>query len=359
MRLNREQQALLSMIRFALGHDAEEALERSTSREIDWDAVTAMAVYHGVAPLIHTAMSNNPGIPVPGRVKAALAREFVSCSAVRMFHEKALNDVVRLLNAHKLPFVILKGIALAALVYPDPESRPSGGDIDILIKNEDYPRVKRALAEIGYGLDNPRSERHELTYIGEAEFSKNFGGGKVVLDVHTDFNANSWGKVSGFDMEGFWEDLTMLEYFGALLPVLAVNAHLVFLAIHAAANHVFDRMIVFCDLDLMIRKYENGIDWPYIAAYIDARGGKKAIYFALNYCRELLGTPVPDSFLHTVKPSHASRALVPEQRLLLGRGEPSKNTHRYMHLVLLDNPRLMFKSLRFFVKRFLSERATR
>ena len=359
MQCNREQRALLLMTRLALGHESDKAPLRSISPETDWDAVAAMIVHHGVAPLLHRAVEKDPGFPIPKGVRARLAGEFISCSAVRLFQERALYEVVRLLNGHSLPFVILKGIPLAALVYPDPESRPSGGDIDLLIRNEDYPGVKRALAEIGYRLDNPRSEYHELTYIGEAVFSKDVGGGRSVLDVHTDFNANSWGKVSGVDMEGFGQGRETVECLGARLPVLPVNAHLVFLAFHAAANHVFDRMIIFCDLDLMIRKYENRIDWSAIAARADARGGKKALYFALYYCKELLGTPVPSSFLRAVRPGPAARALIPERRLLLQREAPSKNIHRYMHLVLLDSPLLMFKSFGFFMKRFLSERRTR
>jgi hypothetical protein len=350
---------LLDLLRLSLGRCAPGAVSRMSFDMTDWQAVLSMAVRNGVAPLLHCGLGDARDVPIPGHVASGLATEFFENAALHLLHETALDRLGLLFQRKGIPFVVLKGVGLGALLYPQPEWRPCGGDIDILVQNADYGRARSALLEIGYEPDDPISERHELTYTGEAEFSTSMGGTKIIVDLHTDFNANSWGKVSGFDMEGFWEDRFFMEHHGIRMPFLPADAHLVFLAIHLAANHVFDRLINFCDLDLLVRKFARDIDWRHIAGYVRSRGGGKALYFALSYTRRLLGTPIPAWFLEALKPGPFSRALVPARHLLLRGEPPPKAMHRYIHVVLLDDPRLMQKSLRFFVRRFLSERAVK
>lgn len=359
MGLEKERRVLLELLRLSLGRVSHREFSRRFPERPDWDAVLAMAVRHGIAPLLHRALEGAREIPMPERVASALAVEFIENAALHLLHERALRTVALLFQRRNLPFAVLKGIGLGALLYPEPEWRPPGGDIDILVKASDYGRARAALMEVGFRPDDPLSELHELTYVGEASFSMPAGGTDVIVDLHTDFNANSWGKVSGFDMEGFWDRLFTTDSYGIRLPFLPADAHLVFLAIHLAANHVFDRLINFCDLHLLVTKFAKNIDWPHIAGYARSRGGGKALFFALRLTRRLLGTPIPGPFLAAVMPGSFSRALVPARFLLLRREAPPKALHRYMHVALLDSPALMQRSMRFFVRRFLSELAVK
>ena len=272
-----------------------------------------------------------------------------------LLYERALKAMIQHFRQNGLSFVIHKGLGLAALLYPRPELRPCGGDFDVLIHQQDYPKAKALLEEIGYELDNIHSEQHEMSYIGEVKFIKHAGGKKLVVDLHTDFVANIWGKVSGFRLEGFWNSFPSVTYNDFRIPHLPVNVYLFFLSIHCAANHIFDRMITFCDLDLFIRKYEEEIDWNHIATIAMAKGSRKALYHALNYCRRLLGTPVPARFLEQIRPGALSIFLVPARFLLLRDKKPPKWLERYMHIMLLDNPLLVFRSVTIFVRRILEE----
>lgn len=63
-------------------------------------------------------------------------------------YNHAQNTIVSALNAHKIPFVILKGTS-ASCYYPNPQYRAMG-DIDILTKREDIDKACSVLEEIGY-----------------------------------------------------------------------------------------------------------------------------------------------------------------------------------------------------------------
>jgi len=171
----KEQQLILSLLRFSLRHESPENTIRILSEETDWDRVAVMAEYHGISPIIYDSLLRNKEIPIPDQVKENLAREYIANSAMILLYERALKGMIRHFRQNGLSFVIHKGLGLAALLYPGPELRPCGGDFDVLIHLQDYPKAKALLEEIGYELDNIHYEQHEMSYIGEVKLCAHEG----------------------------------------------------------------------------------------------------------------------------------------------------------------------------------------
>jgi hypothetical protein len=360
MRLTGEQEFILSFLRISLGsRSPEEPAVGASAGNLDWDRVTSMAGYHGLSILLHDFLRKYPGVSTPAGVGRFLYDEFVNQSALSLFHEKALEEIVKIFRSNSIPFAVHKGLGLAALLYPDPGLRPAGGDLDIFVMKEEYPRARRLLAEMGYSPADSRLEDHGRLYIGEVNFLKTVAGRELVIDLHTDLIANVWGKVTGFDMEDFWDSLLEVECGSFVIPHLPVETALFFLCIHVSVNHIFDRLIIMCDLDLMVRKFGDEIDWDRIARYAVGNGAKKAMYFSLCYCKKLLGTPVPDYFLEAIRPGALSRKLIPERMLFFREDKPPKWLERYMHILLLDNPLHVLRTARIFTSRILAERELR
>jgi hypothetical protein len=351
----KEQQFILALLRASLGYESWEGVTSSLSQNLDWEKIAAMMSYHGIAPLLYNALQQNKQIVFPQKVTKCLAREYIGNSALGLLFEKALKEIVAHLGQNELSFAVHKGLGLSALVYPKPELRPCGGDFDLLIKKEDYTRAKSLLEEIGYCLLHPVYEKYEMTHIGEVKFVKPNEGKKLIVELHVEFNANPWAKVSGFDFKGFWDNLLWVHYNDFSIPCLPVEANLFFLILHCAANHNFDRLMMFCDIDLLIRKYEAVIDWEHIAMYARENHCRKALYYCLAYCRQLLRTPVPDSFLENLNPGFLSTLFLPTRLLLVRDGLQPKSLKKYMHVFLLDNPFLFYKSVGIFLRRGYSE----
>ena len=351
----KEQQFILSFLRASLGYESWEGVTNTLSRNLNWKKVAAMMSYHGIAPLLYNALQHNTQINLPQEVTKCLSKEFISNAALGLLFEKGLKEIANHLNQNELPFAVHKGLGTAALLYPKPELRPCGGDFDLLIKKEGYVRAKALLEEIGYCLLNPAYEQYEMTYIGEVKLIKPTEGKNLFVELHVEFNANPWAKVSGFDFKGFWNNLLWVPYNDFSIPCLPVEANLFFLILHCAANHNFDRLMMFCDIDLLIRKYEAVIDWEHIALYARENHCRKALYYCLAYCRQLLGTPVPGFFLEKLNPGFFSNLLLPSRLLLVRDGLQSKTLKKYMHVFLLDNPFLFYKSVGIFLRRSFSE----
>ncbi len=351
----KEQQFILSFLKFSFGYEDSRNIVNLANEDLDWKRVAAMAGYHGISSILHDCLQKNREIKIPHSVKKALEKEYFGNIAAGLLFEKALKEIIQHFEHNGLTFAVHKGLGLSTLLYPEPQLRSSGTDLDIFIKKDDYLQVKNLLMEIGCRLQNIHYEYHEMSYIGEVKYVKQEGSIKVIIDLHTDFNPNHWGKVSRFDPEGFWDSLLKVKYNDFFIPCLPVEANLIFLSIHCAANHIFDRLINFCDLDLLIRKYGDKTDWGKLADFARENKSRKVFYFPLNFCQKLLGTPVPQEFLEAIRPGPLSISLVPRKLLLLRDGKPPKWLERYMHFVLLDNPLDFLRSVRIFSKRILEE----
>ncbi|MCX8012634.1 MAG: nucleotidyltransferase family protein, partial [Desulfobacterota bacterium] len=311
----------------------------------------------GVGPLLYNSLLKNLPIDLPEKLKIALKEEYISNSALSLFYGKALKEIVAHLQKNEITFALHKGLGIAALLYPDPVLRPCGGDFDLFIKREDYSRTKSRLREIGYQLLQPEYEKYEINYAQEVKFIKLMPGKDILIELHLEFNAHPWTKISGFDLKGFWDKLVAVKYNDFYIPCLPVEPNLFFLILHCAVNHNFDRLILFCDIDLLIRKYQSVIDWEHIADYACQNNCRKAFYFTLNYCRQMLATPIPDSFLKRLTPGRILHLLLSSRRIIFSKDKdnPKKGLKnyfckKYMHLLLLDNPLLFYKSMALFLR---------
>lgn len=75
----------------------------------------------------------------------------------------AQTQLINLLEEHNIPSVIIKGAA-AMMAYPNPSLR-AVGDIDFLVKREDYDKVAHILENSGYQLENIKNPKvHHYGY---------------------------------------------------------------------------------------------------------------------------------------------------------------------------------------------------
>ena len=75
----------------------------------------------------------------------------------------AQDEIIRLLEDHSIPFVIIKGAA-AAMYYPYPILR-SMGDVDLLVKRADMERTAELLEANGFTLTHEkRTDLHHYSY---------------------------------------------------------------------------------------------------------------------------------------------------------------------------------------------------
>lgn len=167
----------------------------SIPKDFEMDKLYILAKRHRIMGLIFN------GAKVSGADEGvdAMKKLYMGAVAELSFHEKQMSCLEPLFNAlfeNKISFMPLKGTTLKPL-YPRPELR-SMGDADILIKMEEYPRVKKVLENLSFEFKSQSSneivwekgnslhlELHSALFPSYTEeFLSVFGDGwtKAVLD---------------------------------------------------------------------------------------------------------------------------------------------------------------------------------
>src|SRR5688572_23898151 len=100
-----------------------------------FEELAIAAEHHGMEPLV-LAHLGRTGLAIPGDLHARLAArrtQHAHAAAVRM---RIVADVADAMAQAGVPFLVLKGAALAHLVYDDPRLRPMR-DVDLLVRKAD------------------------------------------------------------------------------------------------------------------------------------------------------------------------------------------------------------------------------
>ncbi|MFC1570508.1 nucleotidyltransferase family protein [Candidatus Omnitrophota bacterium] len=261
----------------------------------DWDQLLELADYCKVTPLVYKNLQTFE-IKVPDGVTMQLRERAGGVLARNVIYKKFIVSLADLFREARVDVLFLKGAALMPEVYGDPGLRMFS-DVDILIKEEDMLKVKSLLGEKGLTehVEGSVSDK----YRSQRMFSLN---GKLFLDVHVDLiGRRLHNKFQGIDWDSMWSNkrkvaLDDIEFY-ALDPVHAILYHCVHLSMH----HSFSGLSSYVDVNEMIRKYRDEIDWNFFLKRVRECRIKRPVYYTLLFTSRMLGTPIPDEVFEDLK----------------------------------------------------------
>jgi hypothetical protein len=150
-----------------------------------WSALAQEAEHHGVTPLITPTIVAAGSGAVPEHVRrtfVALALRHRRAAAAR---ERSLDRLLQAFAAAGLPVILLKGAALAHLIYPSPALRAMA-DVDVLIEGSDTARALAVARDLGYAF----APRHDTPFAGRMHHlpaaTTTECGFRITLEVHLD-----------------------------------------------------------------------------------------------------------------------------------------------------------------------------
>lgn len=149
----------------------DELLTRYVAGFSAWDELPAQAELHGMAPLLRHHLKR-AGLSIPDGTRRLLDGLYLRHREVNQAHAQVLLDISELFESSGIAPVVLKGLALAYEVYPDPALRPTS-DIDLLLKTEEMLPALDLLKEAGFHAEAPPAAQKplpkELTAVAPAK----------------------------------------------------------------------------------------------------------------------------------------------------------------------------------------------
>lgn len=213
-----------------------------------------------------------------------------------------LRRIAGALDGAGVPFVVLKGAALAHLAYPEPALRPMG-DIDVWTRADLMDQASAALIASGV----PYSARMELRRAAanpmETATVRIFEapGTQVVLELHG--TVRSMAATAPAWLEPAWARATPRDLGGVTVLVPHAEDMLTHLAVHAGAHHRFAMGLrPLLDIALWLEREGGGCDWPAMVGRWRHEGCLTWGSLSVSLAQDLLAAPVPAGFLEPAGP---------------------------------------------------------
>ncbi len=211
--------------------------------------------------------------------------------------QAVLRRLTHALEEAGIPFVVLKGVALAHLAYPEPALRGMG-DIDIWTLPEYLDRTAEVFGDIGI----PYSSRMELRRAAAKPMAQATNrvfeatGSSVVVELHG--TVRSMAAVAPAWEAGAWGRAAPRNLGGITARVLHAEDMLTHLAVHASAHHHFEMGLrPLLDIALWLEREGGACDWSTLGERWREAGCYTWCYLTVALARELLAAALPAAFI--------------------------------------------------------------
>ena len=140
-----EFQLLISLTHPSFKPEQSYVQQAIANPHFDWQRFVSLVEWHRVTPLVVLRMQNYHGF-IPDWIVHSIQKSAQQCLRRALQQSAWLIKIARLLNAHDIRFITIKGVAIAKLLYDD-FTRRQAKDLDILIDKSDLPMVEQLLVQ--------------------------------------------------------------------------------------------------------------------------------------------------------------------------------------------------------------------
>ncbi|HSM72340.1 MAG TPA: nucleotidyltransferase family protein [Anaerolineales bacterium] len=252
------------------------------NQTIHWDIVLETANKHQITPIVYTNLTKIPdkNLNIPLRVQDRFKKTQIHNIFTKQRTEAALEKVLALFNQKGIDVMLVKGGAVAYLVYDRPWYTICL-DMDLVIRVREDELTEDDRREIFDLLESFNRERSPFKEHIEYDFY-----------AHHDITMNN---ILPVDWERIWADAEKIQIKGYDVFVMTPEDTLLATAITSCRKRFF-RLKSLCDLATIIEKYP-ALDWNTVISKAHEHKCNTILYTALIVTQSTLGCHLPDNIL--------------------------------------------------------------
>jgi len=289
---------------------------QSLRRPLNWESLLHLAEHHGVVPILYQSLSSVSS-DVPSANFALLKQRYETNLHRTLFLARELIRILDHFDALGIDLLPYKGLAVAEALYGDIALRHAG-DIDLLIRSRDLPRIKAALEEVGYSPHLLLNEAEERAYLASGyECAFDSALGRNLLEVQWALQPRFYAV--DFDMEAMFRRAIPVSVAGRKMKTPSPEDLFVILSLHAA-KHVWGRLIWLCDIAQLLEL--PALNWNWIAETAQSLGIVRILQVTLLLTNRLLETAIPAAAEKKLSADPVALTLADEIAPQLGRATP-------------------------------------
>ena len=280
-------------------------------KDFDWEALVDVAQRARVAPLIYLFLRERAW--VPAHAYDRLRAFYLATARRNLLAFNALAPVIAALNAHGIPNILLKGVALALTLYKNEALRPMS-DVDVLVRWADVPRAVEVLREFGYDTPVPEIRPGARIAYGGELYLRPDGVHAISIDLHWNLvNSPRYRRVAAEDW--LWDSAQPVAVGAAEGRVLGPEAQLLHLCAHKVLHHSNEDALgaALWGYDIALLLSELTLDWDVVLTQAQALDVVAPLQRALPAVVAEWDVDVPDAVLaglRGLRPSWAERRMM-------------------------------------------------
>jgi hypothetical protein len=296
---------------------------------IRWKSLLGRAETHGVLPLLYRFLSGVKD-SIPRSDLLAVEEKYQTNLLKAMFLSRELIRILDCFDSIRAEVLPYKGVALAEAIYGDMALRQAG-DIDLLIRQKDLPRVREELGRIGYKPNLQLSDIEERAYLKSGyECAFDGSAGRNLVEVQWAIQPRFYSV--DYDMDDLFARAVTASVAGRRVKVPSAEDLFLILSVHAA-KHVWERLIWLCDL-VRIMNIPT-LDWNWIASEANRIGVARILHVSLLLAERTLNAPIPAKADRCLPPDPAAKRLTDEiQTYIIGNRRLSVESVDYFRLMM-------------------------
>jgi hypothetical protein len=223
-----------------------------------------------------------------------------------LFNE--LEQLLSALSQKQIPTLVLKGPALAKLLYPEPALRPMN-DLDLVVHRQRLAEALETVGQLGYVVVEPE-------YLGIAGWMNqtfnhhnHLRGGpdqRLALEIHWNLLAGEAdARTPG--MEWFWQQAQPWEGLSTSpqegVYTLSPTAYLLYLPAHLLLQHGAMSLPLgwFYELHDLVSRCAGEIDWDDLICEAHRLHWSNTLLEVLGFLQQAFHTPVPNKVLRQLE----------------------------------------------------------
>lgn len=294
---------------------------------VNWRALLALAVNHGVRPLVYKSLRATCWPLISADVQTAWEEDYRLLAGRNLFLTGELLRITGEFERAGIPVAAMKGAVIAQMAYGDFTLREFS-DLDLLAKEPDFSRAVALISELGYRpswkLDSCKVIRF-LRNLGEYKLTSDVLGIDVDLHWRLAHTTAALSPETGDFPSGFQR----FALAGASVPTFTPQELPLYLAAQGGVDQWSDLRRI-CDLAESLRRFPE-VNWEPHFQTARRLGGLRSMLVGLALARDLLGAPLPGSAAGLIDSDPAVAQLIAtvERNLRLG-NDPGEPVSRYL-----------------------------
>ena len=255
---------------------------------VDFDKFICLVRIHDIIPFVfHGLQGSRKQIPEEAYVSLKSAYLANVLRNLRFWKEfLQINDAFRKNNIAMLP---LKGMDILARFYPNFDFR-SIGDIDIVVKEEQFTQVEKILSDLHY---TKRLDGLKESYWRNKQCHISFSKVGIVVDAHWRLDFKRGHRAI---LPKLWERTRQLELEHQRIDIFSPEDALFSFALHLRRFGNILKLKQVLDVAKIIKDYSE-FNWDYVLRESNQGRMKATLYFILMQVQLFTKTKIPSEVL--------------------------------------------------------------